>query len=127
METLLVLVLALFFTPPLVGHHAEATPPAAKRGVPEDACKAYEQRYFSEKPAEKEPPSSAFGHSNHGSGFDEGPRRQARDEKGAAGKVHFPISCNEGAQKFFDQGVAQFHGFLWYEAERSFRQALFLD
>ena len=42
--------------------------------------------------------------------------------------VSFPITTLSGdAQKFFDQGVAQLHGFWYYEAERSFRQAAKFD
>ncbi len=44
------------------------------------------------------------------------------------GGVHFPITTkNDLAQKFFDQGVGQLHGFWYFEAERSFRQASALD
>jgi peroxiredoxin len=47
---------------------------------------------------------------------------------GGTGKVHFPVSTkNAEAQAFFDQGVGQFHGFWFFEAERSFRQAAALD
>lgn len=44
------------------------------------------------------------------------------------GEVHFPVTTkNDLAQKFFDQGVGQLHGFWNFEAERSFRQAAALD
>ena len=67
------------------------------------------------------------GHSTHGEAFDEGPRQAAVLMKGM-GDVSFPItSANADAQKFFDQGVAQLHGFWYYEAERSFRQVAKLD
>ncbi len=67
------------------------------------------------------------GHSTHGEAFDEGPRQAAVLMKGM-GDVSFPItSANADAQKFFDQGIAQLHGFWYYEAERSFRQAAKLD
>ena len=36
-------------------------------------------------------------------------------------------TSNAEAAKFFNQGLAQFHGFWFFEAERSFRQALLLD
>ncbi|MEE2887724.1 MAG: alkyl hydroperoxide reductase, partial [Planctomycetota bacterium] len=40
------------------------------------------------------------------------------------GDVHFPVTCRQDlTQKFFDQGIAQLHGFWHFEAERSFRQA----
>ncbi len=44
------------------------------------------------------------------------------------GNVVFPASTsNAQAQRFINQGVAQLHGFWYYEAERSFRQAATLD
>ena len=47
---------------------------------------------------------------------------------GGTGNVHFPITHKvEKAQKFFDQGVGQLHGFWFVEAERSFRTADALD
>ncbi|MBX3739711.1 MAG: redoxin domain-containing protein [Akkermansiaceae bacterium] len=67
------------------------------------------------------------GHSDHGQAFNEGPRQAAVLLEGC-GKVDFPVTTGSGeARKFFNQGVAQFHGFWFYEAERSFRQALKLD
>ena len=40
------------------------------------------------------------------------------------GKSHFPVTTGKpDAQAFVDQGVAQLHSFLYFEAERSFRQA----
>lgn len=63
------------------------------------------------------------GHSFHGEVFNEGPRQAAYLMPGL-GNVDFPISTsNELAQRFMNQGVAQLHGFWYYEAERSFRQA----
>ncbi|HEY1065817.1 MAG TPA: redoxin domain-containing protein, partial [Pirellulales bacterium] len=67
------------------------------------------------------------GHSLHGEAFNEGPRRAAY-LMGGTGEVHFPVTTkNAEAQKFFEQGVGQLHGFWYFEAERSFRQALALD
>ncbi len=67
------------------------------------------------------------GHSFHGEVFNEGPRQAAYLMPGL-GNVDFPISTsNELAQRFMNQGVAQLHGFWYYEAERSFRQAAQLD
>ena len=42
------------------------------------------------------------------------PQAQARSEAQRLGKVHFPISCTEAAQKHFDRAVALLHSF-WYE------------
>ncbi len=67
------------------------------------------------------------GHSFHGEAFNEGPRQAAYLMSGL-GNVDFPASTsNELAQRFIHQGVAQLHGFWYYEAERSFRQAAQLD
>ncbi len=67
------------------------------------------------------------GHSSHGDAFNEGPRQAAYLMEGT-GKVDFPISTKKPlAQKFFNQGVGQLHGFWYFEAERSFRQVLALD
>ena len=67
------------------------------------------------------------GHSMHGEAFNEGPR-QAAKLLPDMGNVHFAITTQSPeAQKFFDQGVAQLHGFWYFEAERSFRQAALLD
>lgn len=63
----------------------------------------------------------------HGEAFNEGPRQFATLIPGAS-TVHFPITTKSAdAQKFFDQGVTQLHGFWYFEAERSFRQAAHLD
>jgi peroxiredoxin/tetratricopeptide (TPR) repeat protein len=63
------------------------------------------------------------GHSLHGEVFDEGPR-QGAVLMGGTGRVHFPVTTRSAAaQKFFNQGVGQLHGFWFFESERSFRQA----
>lgn len=60
-------------------------------------------------------------------GDKEGPRQKATLLEGM-GKVSFSISSkSKDAQSFFNQGVAQLHGFWNYEAERSFRQVVKLD
>src|SRR5436190_14730211 len=67
------------------------------------------------------------GHSFHGEAFDEGPRQAAVLIDGC-GKVDFPVTTkNAEAQKFFNQGVGQLHGFWYFEAERSFRQVAAFD
>ena len=69
----------------------------------------------------------AFGHSVHGEAFDEGPRQAAVLLPGT-GAIDFPVTpANAEAQKFFNQGVGQIHGFWYYEAERSFRQVAKLE
>ncbi len=67
------------------------------------------------------------GHSMHGDAFNEGPR-QAAHLMGGTGRVHFPITtASREAQRFFDQGIGQLHGFWYFEAERSFRQVAALE
>jgi len=67
------------------------------------------------------------GHSSHGEAFNEGPRQAAYLIDGT-GKVDFKVTTeSHNAQKFFEQGVGQLHGFWYFEAERSFRQAAALD
>ncbi len=67
------------------------------------------------------------GHSSHGEVFNEGPR-QATYLMPGMGKINFPITANDDlVQRLFNQGVAQLHGFWYYEAERTFRQAAVLD
>ena len=67
------------------------------------------------------------GHSYHGEAFNEGPRQRGELIDGT-GRVSFPASTkNELVQKFINQGVGQLHGFWYFEAERSFRQAVTLD
>ena len=69
----------------------------------------------------------APGHSLHGEAFDEGPRQAAVLMAGMP-KIDFPITTRSPeAQQFFTQGVAQQHGFWYFEAERSHRQASALD
>lgn len=76
------------------------------------------------RPANEAPPA---GHSYHGDAFDEGPRQAARKIAGM-GNVSFPVTSKVGeVQGWIDQGVGQLHGFWYFEAERSFRQAATLD
>ncbi len=67
------------------------------------------------------------GHSYHGEEFNEGPRQRAV-LIGGTGRVHLSITTSHPeVQSFFDQGIGQLHGFWYFEAERSFRQAAALD
>lgn len=68
------------------------------------------------------------GHSAHGEAFNDGPRQAAVLIPGCGDAVKFPITTKKpDAQKFFTQGIGQLHGFWYYEAERSFRQAAAID
>jgi peroxiredoxin len=72
-------------------------------------------------------PGPLAGHSSHGEAFDAGPRQAACLIKGT-GKVNFPVTTKKPTvQQFINQGVGQLHGFWYFEAERSFRQAAALD
>lgn len=77
--------------------------------------------------AEPVPADVPPGHSQHGGAFHEGPRR-ILPLKDGMGPVQFPVTTtNPEAQRYFNQGVAQLHGFWYWEAERSFRTVLNLD
>ena len=67
------------------------------------------------------------GHSIHGEVFNEGPRQAARLIDGVGAVRFTSTSSSEEAKKFVSQGVAQLHGFWYFESERSFRQAAMLD
>ncbi len=72
-------------------------------------------------------PPAIPGHSSHGQAFDEGPRQAAYRMLGMP-EVHFAVTTtNPLTQQFFTQGVGQLHGFWYFEAERSFRQAVVHD
>lgn len=78
-------------------------------------------------PIGSDPAAVAPGHSSHADAFNEGPRQAAYLMPGM-GNVHWKISTkNAMAQRFFDQGITQLHGFWYFEAERSFRQAAAFD
>lgn len=67
------------------------------------------------------------GHSIHGEAFNEGPRQAGYLMLGQ-GAIDFPIQTRSGqVQAFFNQGVGQLHGFFYFEAERTFRQAATLE
>ncbi len=66
-------------------------------------------------------------HSHLSAAFNTGPRQQAKLLNGI-GNAHFPITAsNPLVQKFFDQGLNQLYSFMYFEAERSFRQAVMLE
>jgi peroxiredoxin len=63
----------------------------------------------------------------HGEAFNDGPRQSAY-LIGGTGKVHLPVTAKSPVvQLLFDQGLGQLHGFWYWEAERSFRQAAAVD
>ncbi len=67
------------------------------------------------------------GHSQHGEAFNEGPRQKAY-LMGGTGRVHFqPSTKDKQTARFILQGLGQLHGFWYFEAERTFRQAAVLD
>ena len=94
----------------------------------QDAAKAAEAVEAAKKQADDDAEKSLpAGHSNHGEAFNEGPRQKAY-LMGGTGDVSFPATCAKPiVQKFIDQGVGQIHGFWFFEAERSFRQAAAID
>jgi peroxiredoxin len=67
------------------------------------------------------------GHSAHGEVFNEGPRQKAY-LMNTVSRTPFPVTTKVPlVQAFVEQGVAQVHGYWYFEAERSFRQAATLD
>ncbi|MEM7200034.1 MAG: redoxin domain-containing protein [Planctomycetota bacterium] len=80
------------------------------------------------EPAAAEPSDVPEGHSMHGNVFNEGPRQRAYLMDGMNPNVHVPVSTeNDTVRAFVDQGVVQLHGFWYFEAERSFRQAAAIE
>lgn len=67
------------------------------------------------------------GHSHQGAAFDEGPRQFSKLRPGNGDLKFAEDSCDDEAQAFINQGIGQMHGFLNFEAERSFRQAAYVD
>lgn len=112
-----------------------AVTPAAS-AVPATQAAASATPATSSTPAPTSPPATAPaattptpqpGHSVHGESFNEGPRQKAY-LMGNTGKVNFPVTTKvPECQQFINQGVGQLHGFWYFEAERSFRQAAALD
>src|SRR5436190_11679110 len=96
---------------------AETKPAEAKPEEKKDAAAA----------ATPAPMTPLPGHSFHAEVFNEGPRQKAYLMQGMP-KITFTVTTKvpEAAQ-FVCQGLGQVHGFWYYEAERSFRQAAALD
>ena len=117
---------------------AEAKPDEKPAEPKPEEPKPAEPRPAEDKPAEPKPeekPAEAAatpagplpGHSYHGEVFNEGPRQKAYLMAGMP-KITFPVTTKSPeAQQFIEQGIGQIHGFWYYEAERSFRQAHVLD
>ncbi len=106
-----------------------ATPSATPANAPAEAKPDQPGSDAAKKDEAKtaDPAALKEGHSVHGEIFNEGPRQAAYLMSGV-GRVRFPTtSANEDAKKFVEQGVAQLHGFWYFESERSFRQAAMLD
>ncbi len=72
-------------------------------------------------------PTHNYGHSVLGDAFDDIARQQAYLMRGMP-KIVFPITTtNSEAQRYFEQGVGQLHGYWYLEAQRSFRKVVALD
>ncbi len=94
---------------------------------PADEAKPNEPAKPTEQSIDAAKSGPAPGHSAHGETFDDGPRQAAR-LMGGTGRVHIAVTSKvDQVQAFFDQGLGQVHGFWYFEAERSFRQAAALD
>ena len=71
--------------------------------------------------------SPMYGHSMLGSAFDDVPRQRAYLMRGMP-KIVFPITTTSSeAQRYFEQGIGQLHGYWYLEAQRSFRKVAALD
>lgn len=110
----------------------ETAKPAADetaKSVADEAAKPAPAESTEKDPAKAaaDPDATKEGHSAHGEVFNEGPRQAAYLMDGV-GTCHFPATTKvELAGQFIEQGVAQLHGFWYFESERSFRQAAMLD
>lgn len=120
----------IVFTPwfvftPLFGAARSQEPLVSLPGVGDDSASVEDPVVDGVEAAESD--AIRLGHSRHGEVFNEGPRRAAYLMPGM-GNVRFPITTQRPmAQRYFDQGIGQLHGFWYFEAERSFRQALAFD
>ncbi|MFN5908320.1 MAG: redoxin domain-containing protein, partial [Planctomyces sp.] len=111
-------ILAMWISAAATGQ--EATTPAAGAAGAAAAAAAAPAEAAKAEPVKE-------GHSVHGEVFNEGPRQAAWLMPGM-GAVRFPAtSVSEEARLFVQQGVAQLHGYWYFESERSFRQAAMLD
>ncbi len=95
------------------------------------SCNSSTKLAFADHPAETSAGADGKapqpGHSSNGEVFDDGPRGRAY-LMGGTGRVRIKVtSAVPGVQELIDQGVGQLHGFWYFEAERSFRQAASLD
>lgn len=116
------------FAPLAPAHAAVVQEPAAAEAPAANAAEAEAAASGAETPETGAAiPEVLPGHSSHGVAFDEGPRQAAVLIPGT-GVVSFPVTSSvPEVQAFVEQGIGQLHGFWYLEAERSFRQAAFLD
>ncbi len=88
-----------------------------------DVGELIESKYIGDEKVD----TSQAGHSHRGGVFDIGPRNQATLWKQTYQSfIQSPV-CTREANNFLSQGMNQLHGFLHYEAERSFRTAFIKD
>jgi peroxiredoxin/tetratricopeptide (TPR) repeat protein len=122
------LAASLLETGPLTGQDAEKKEEGEKKKEEGEKKKEEGEKKEGEEGEKKEGEEAIpAGHSFHGEAFNEGPRQQAVLMPGMP-KIEFSTSTKDPqAQLFFIQGVGQLHGFWYFEAERSFRQAAAID
>ncbi len=95
-------------------------------GKPTDNKKTSASKPITDRPKQDQDGPLA-GHSYHGEAFNDGPR-QAAYLMNSTGNVQFNVNTQSPqAQAFINQGIGQLHGFWYFEAERSFRQAAVID
>lgn len=121
----------LAISPTLAQDKAEASKSAAAKPAAssssDPADKEASAKEADAKDADAKEADPLEGHSLHGEIFNEGPRQAAYLMDGV-GQVEFDVTAkSDEARAFFLQGVAQLHGFWYFESERSFRQCAMLD
>ena len=109
---------------------AQESPPPPTPAPPSTATPAPATAAADASPKPADSPAATGpipGHSFHAEVFNEGPRQRAYLMPGMP-RINFPVTTKvPEAQAYVNQGVGQLHGFWYYEAERSFRQAAALD
>ncbi len=120
----LLLLLGTWISPCLAADEASTTGSQANQDEAAPTSDPTAADASSDDPRKIDP---AAGHSYHGEVFNEGPRQKAY-LMGGTGEVHLKATTKvPEVQQFIDQGIGQLHGFWYFEAERSFRQAAALD
>ncbi len=91
------------------------------------SCSAFAQETVPTESVPDPRTNPMYGHSMLGSAFDDIPRQRAYLMRGMP-KIVFPVTTtSREAQRYFEQGIGQLHGYWYLEAQRSFRKVAALD